>query len=281
MRLFDLVCLGLVAGITATAVTVSAADSAVAPDLYPDTVGLQWNFDEDGDGNSDPPVFGRTRYSQSINPVISGGIVTIGDAGSDNDNRVAGRIFPITTTANPEYGGGGGLANDQGMDPTQDFAIGFDFKYNSGSTEDGVGPFHVASLEGNGPEIRLVGAQFHGGASNRFDIDLRNADTNPQATFNLDPDTWGRVTVVWDADPGGELDPGTFDVWFNDDKIADQKDTVGFKAMNGHSMQLGASTPFTGTISYDNVRIGTIVPEPATFALLGLGGLALLRRRHA
>ena len=56
------------------------------------------------------------------------------------------------------------------------------------------------------------------------------------------------------------LDPGD-DLLFS---IRSRTNTIGF---DGYNVQL-----------LDNVTI-TVVPEPATLALLGLGGLALLRRR--
>jgi len=41
----------------------------------------------------------------------------------------------------------------------------------------------------------------------------------------------------------------------------------------------GGSTVAPESFAWDNLRVGAVVPEPATMAILGLGSLALLRRR--
>ena len=81
------------------AMTTTSMAGNTAPRLFPDDRGLEWNFDEHGDGMSDPPEWGRTRYRLSINPVIENGVVTVGaHAGAD---KVAGRIFPSPPRSSP------------------------------------------------------------------------------------------------------------------------------------------------------------------------------------
>jgi hypothetical protein len=58
--------------------------------------------------------------------------------------------------------------------------------------------------------------------------------------------------------------------------------TAGTDVSGGVTLQLGAATGAASTsmshVFYDNASV-TVVPEPATYAVLGIGALALIRRR--
>lgn len=77
-----------------------------------------------------------------------------------------------------------------------------------------------------------------------------------------------------------EAADGLLDFWVDDDLIAE--DVAGKVAAYDLShVQLAGGASHNNSDTYDNMRIGLLVPEPASLALVALGGLAIVARRRA
>ncbi len=116
---------------------------------------------------------------------------------------------------------------------------------------------------GTGPKLRHEGlGPPHNYLSN--DIPLGNS-VHLDVTYDLTNKTvLGKYQEV-----GNALNSGTFNFSYSDSY---SPDTFAFFINSG-------SNPLARGI--DNLTIGPVVPEPATVTLLGIGGLAMLRRRRA
>lgn len=122
-------------------------------------------------------------------------------------------------------------------------------------------------------------------------FDVRHSNTSSrflQFQYSTDGSTWN--------DLGAALDHNLGDTWFNNNSFdlssisaADNNASFGLRVVTAFGPAGGyeASNPTgsygtAGTLRYDMVTInGTqVVPEPATLAALGLGAMALIRRKR-
>jgi len=156
-------------------------------------------------------------------------------------------------------------------------------------TSDSGEPVGISIFDTIGPGSELIGHTFSRGSyvkpSFRFRVQDADAGTDMALSVSHSAFDWGGSQFedsfnlrqfpgsMWETDtffPDGFFDPAEFPTGYYDNEPVQEGDAVGF------TLRLKPSGD--PTIYVDDLSLA-IVPEPASLALLSLGGLSLLRRR--
>ena len=216
--------------------------------------------------------------------------------------RSFGGIYGLHMTSIPQGDRACAIApSDLGnLDYTKAYTIAFEFNYDKSNDANGFHFVEVLAMNDADGIARHVGLYLDtpGLAGGQDALIYRDSVPSNNVIAGLKEDLWYHLDVA--VDPSAETydltitDPqatsGVYDhvhaQWVNQLVTADipfigagQSD--GFSSLRVGDRNADAATYDHGEAYWDNIAVqGTKIPEPATLALLALGGLAVTRRKR-
>ncbi|MEM1446280.1 MAG: PEP-CTERM sorting domain-containing protein [Planctomycetota bacterium] len=172
---------------------------------------------------------------------------------------------------------GGGSREDLGLPFGSDFTAGtvsasFDLIVTDDSAISGTDSEYFAHFSNAGSAFVARLDVVPGGSGGDYTLGIATFSSTAEATLPVDFTFGTTVPVQLTFD----LDTGLADLTVGTDSVASTTVSLG-ETINMFNLRQSNSSS-DETITIDNLRI---LPEPGTFALAGLGALAMLRRRSA
>jgi hypothetical protein len=230
---------------------------------------VQFTGDTVTDPASAPAVAPANRGDVSLEPTSltlpASIVVANGYTDSKNSNILPGSVAVITdasTTTGPAIVFAGDPADAAW---SGEVLVQVDLLFDK--TSAATGNFFLGLKNAAGDNISSTTLGFNGKASlGSFDADGTRIETSSIIALPMDQAV--HVEMLLNLDRGSQ-------------KLTIGANSVTGTLAGGANLSLGqiyASNPALGTIAMDNFQI-SVVPEPAALGMLGLGGLALLKRR--
>jgi len=146
----------------------------------------------------------------------------------------------------------------------------------------GVGWNRIHLNNATGWNIAWINIWGNGGGAN-YEISFMDSVyvPNHEAQDVITPGTWNQIRVDWD------MDTQLLSLALNDIPVPGMQNVPGMEPglAGGNTLTRVTFYDYSGTgldpMQIDNIGVNEVIPEPATMAMLGLGGLLLRRRKKA
>ena len=153
--------------------------------------------------------------------------------------------------------------------------------WSSNGTGVGQGTVGVSTdtPSATGQSLRVEGWDFPGYDYTTYSHDYSDQSGHPAGDYLLSYDYKGDVYVSLDAQNGSFVAAAAHTEWYDSTSVwthVEDTVTVAAGGVNGFSFYFYDRTGAGNAAYLDNLSLVAAIPEPATMALLGMGGLALL-----